>query len=368
MLNQFFSLLRAGLWQTEPEASLFDEATDWKAIYEMARRQALLAVMLDGVDRLPDSLKPPRPIYLKWCANVLKTEDANRKLNKEVANLFSFLQANGVEPVLVKGQSLSRLYPEPTHRTCGDIDIYIGKKNYDKVSGLLSQEGSTIEKWSPKHIMFSWHGVTVENHRMLIRMFEPRADCNLQKRIEQIAAERDFEIIDVGGCPVATVPPDFNAPYILMHAVNHVLGVGVGLRQVCDWTLFLHRRHAELHWDSIRKMLEDTGIFGAWRIFGALAVKYLGLPEEDLFIKLTDEDYKEGDLLLQDLLYNGNFGFHGDMVVERPKGFWRQRLFNYRNYSRRRHRLRKLAPGEVTWGPLMSFVHFLQARYYMLRH
>lgn len=37
-----------------------------------------------------------------------------------------------IEPVLLKGQGLSRYNPTPQRRQCGDIDICVREENYEK--------------------------------------------------------------------------------------------------------------------------------------------------------------------------------------------------------------------------------------------
>ena len=42
--KQFFSLLRAGLWDLDVDTSLFEEPIDWQTILEMGRKQTVLGV------------------------------------------------------------------------------------------------------------------------------------------------------------------------------------------------------------------------------------------------------------------------------------------------------------------------------------
>lgn len=47
--KQFFSLLRAGLWDLDVDTSLFEEPIDWQTILEMGRKQTVLGVLADGI-------------------------------------------------------------------------------------------------------------------------------------------------------------------------------------------------------------------------------------------------------------------------------------------------------------------------------
>lgn len=350
---QFLELLRSGIWNKTPDLALFDENTDWKEIYEQSRRQALLAVVLDGVNKLPDNIRPARPLYLKWCADALVTEDANEKLNEEVVNLFKMLRENGINPVLMKGQSLSHYYPNPAHRTCGDIDIFIGKKNYKKVCDLLALEGHTDDKVTAQHISYDWHGVEVENHYQLAKRYSPIVNRHLTNIVDKTINQGKYGIVEINGYLIDTIPTSFYAAYLLLHSIQHLMYEGIGLRQICDWSLFINYNHKDLHWSELIEMLKKLDLINGWRIFGALAVKYLGLPKEDLFINFTEEDEKEAEILMKDVFYNGNFGTHGEMLVEKPKGFFKQRIFNYKHGLNRKYSLKKIAPSDARWWPLI---------------
>lgn len=361
--NKFLQLVRAGLWGTVPPVALFDKLTDWNDIYNLSKQQAVLGVALDGINLLPANLRPPRLLYLKWCAEVLEIEDENHRLDKEMINLFSLLEENGTRPVLMKGQGVARNYPYPLHRTSGDIDIFVGKEDYDKVNNLLAIDGKALEKWSPKHLMFEWHDVVVENHRLMVKLNNPATDKKIQRIIEDWYLNGKTDEIIIEGYKITLPPIDFDLVFLLLHSVVHLMGFGVGLRQVCDWAMMLHTRKGEINKQNVLKILKKLGLVSAARIFGALSVKYLGLPEEDLVIPFKKSDIRYADQLLNDIWYNGNFGFSGERIKKRPGGYVVARLYNLFNTARRAYRLSKIAPGEALWAPYVKFTQYFLSRW-----
>ena len=217
--QQFFALLRAGLWGKAPDASLFGAGTDWAALLAAAKKQSVQAVVLDGVQLLPADCRPPKPIYLQWCALSLHTEEQNELLNRELNHLYALMRAHGIEPVLVKGQAVAQCYRHPEHRRCGDIDFYIGLEDYERANALLRPEATQEEEEIFKHACMHWHGVIVENHRILISLSRPAAD----RRMQQLTAVwgRDkaaCPLLRVGETEARVPPAAFHTAYVLTHA------------------------------------------------------------------------------------------------------------------------------------------------------
>lgn len=359
---QFLDLLKSGLWNKKTDASLFRGNEDWNKIYTLSKQQAVLGIVLDGINKLPNDLRPPRQLYLKWCAEVLEIEDENIRLDKTISELFQLLEKNEISPILMKGQGIARNYPNPQHRSSGDIDIYVGKKYYDRVNNLLSLGGKQTEEWNSKHMGFVWHNALVENHRIMSQMNAPIANFNIQRTIEKWYKENKFETIVLEGQRVNLPPVDFDVVYILQHAVGHLMVYGVGLRQICDWILLLHNKQNVINKGSVFILLKKTGLIKSAKVFGALAVEYLGLPEKDLIVDYSKKDLEYAAFLLEDIWYNGNFGFSGERLKIRPNGWLKSRLVYLKSNLKRARELRKIVPEEARWALYKHLYYFVSSQ------
>lgn len=83
---------------------------------------------------------------------------------------------------------------------------------------------------------------------------------------------------------------------------------GIGLRQICDWACMLHAQRDLPGKEEIALLLKSFGLEKAARVFGALAVRYLGLSIEVLPIVYQQKDIQTADWLLNDVWQGGNFG------------------------------------------------------------
>ena len=349
MQQAFFSLVRSGLWGTPADIKFFQSVSedDWNTLYRMAQSQALVALTFDGICTLPAELRPPRPLYLQWTATTVRIEQANERLNQMLTELTPLYTNAGLNPVLLKGQGIGTHYRNPQHRQCGDIDVYLGKQGQPVANSLLLQQGAIVEgEASDKHASYDLRGVHIENHRIILRLNNPLANRIFRKLVNEWypqGAEKGY---------IMPVPPaTFNALYIFLHAFVHFLNSGIGLRQLCDWTCLLSRRHQDIDASALLHQLQDLGLLRAAQAFGYIAVTHLGLPAHQLPFPL--EDIKElGEKLLKDILATGNFGQHDARIKPRPKGYWAGKWYTFIRANRRCNELRQFAPSEAFWYPI----------------
>ncbi len=361
--ERFFALVRAGLWGTPADATLFPKETDWEELYRCARAQALLGIVFDGVQTLPTECRPPRMLYLQWCNALYQIEENNKLLNRELANVYALCREHGIEPVLLKGQGVAQNYREPLHRHCGDIDLYIGNENFEKVNALLRKEATSEHEENFKHTSMHWHGVPVENHRVLNNLNAPCADSRFQDEIKRWHNTNETRQTQIGACKVSVPPLAFDTVYILLHSILHALNEGIGLRQICDWTNLLYSQREELDKEQAKKLLSEYGLSKSARIFGVIAVNYLGLPVECLPIPYNKEDVTTGKWLLEDIWNSGNFGQYNAKKKRRPKGYWSSKWYTITQMTIRCWNMRRLAPAEAFWYPIVTALHSIRMQW-----
>ncbi|RRD93133.1 hypothetical protein EII33_01475 [Bacteroides heparinolyticus] len=357
MQDAFFSLLRSGLWGTQADVRLFGSlsAADWDELYLIARKQALIALIFDGVNTLPAGLRPPHPLYLQWATQTVRIEQANRRLNGLLPEIDRIYRGAGLHPVLLKGQGMGVYYRNPLHRQCGDIDIYIGKKGLRTANRLLTEQGAVQKgEGSRKHVGLVFRGVLIENHHILFQLNNPCANRYLQGMIGAWHPHG----AEAGTLGMPVPPVGFNALFIFLHAFGHFMNGGIGLRQLCDWACLLRQRHEEIDAPDFCRQLKRFGLLRAARAFGYIAVAYLGLPASCLpFVPCEEHEADEalrGEQLLREILATGNFGYYDMRVPSRPQGYWAGKWYTFRRIVRRCNEFRGFAPAEAFWYVVMA--------------
>lgn len=308
----FYNILRAALGQ--PSGVVGEEVIakltpdDYKFFFEMAKKQSLLGLVYDGVKKL--GLPVPRELALNWFMRVEAIRGYNSQMNMVAGQLTDLFVNQGCKSAILKGQANARLYPNPSARQPGDIDIWVagGKAAVLKVLQKLGLMKGAIVSEIHVHLAKNVFGLDVEVHFVPCGSnFNPFTDRRMQMFLleELESAER--------------VPEGFYAPSIqfamimqLSHIRKHFFGLGIGLRQLVDYFVLI-QNSTEADREAVREMLPCMGLL---HIAGAVMYvlgEVLGLEESKM---LCPPDSKRGKVLLREILADGNFGAH----AKRAKG------------------------------------------------
>ena len=313
--TQFLELLRAGLWGVAPNLDNFiNKDIDWKSIIRIANEQAVAVIVSDGIETLPEEAWPPSGAIYKLAMARIKAMQMHELLNSTLSQIINAFESEGVHSVLLKGQGVAQNYRKPLSRICGDLDIYTGEIGYKRAIKIIEslQTGQPHRKASEcvHHLHTSLNGVEVEIHRQASIVHGKKMDRMFREwtkqSIDDLFGTGELETWDNNGTLVALPSPTFNSFYVLHHAVRHMTIEGLGFRQVCDWTMLLHKYHSIVDADLLRKKLKEQHMEQVWMEFVRLVVNYLGLPKEEMplapddiaptrrTMKLLDEIFASG--------------------------------------------------------------------------
>lgn len=312
--QQFLELLRSGLWDTPADTNLFSGNVDWKTILRIAMEQTVQVIVADGIETLPKELWPPKEAMLKLMMVRVKTNQMHQLLNSTLNQIVNALNAEGIPSVLLKGQGVAQNYRNPESRMCGDIDLYVGEKNYERACEIIvdMDPNGKDGKECDHHMHLQVNGVEVEIHRQADYMPGKKSNKELQgwtmKSIDQNFGTDTLGIWNNSGTVISLAPPTFDAFFILHHAVRHMTTEGVGFRQICDWVMYMHRHHAEINAQELESTLRRSHLSTVWTEFCHLATDILGLPQQELPLPLKNKTSSKTKRLLQQIFISGNFG------------------------------------------------------------
>lgn len=349
---QFLELLKCGLWGTSPDTNLFSGIVDWDGIFEMAEKQTVIGVCFDGVQLLPKDLLPDIELMMEWVGLVNIIESLNQKQNKVIVEVVSRYNSIGLKPILLKGQGVGQYYRIPNHRSSGDIDLFF-PENVKKANLFTSTwDGVKFEEETASHLAFNWNGLTVENHHKYVK-FISRKNKRSWENVEKIIPLTSGNKLCISEFEVDIPNAQINVLYVFIHLLHHLLQVGVGFRQVCDWICIWKACENSIDKDLFLKTVDMLPIRRCMTALTWIAENYLGV--EKGIIPLSSDTYQaqnDGKLLLNDIIETGNFGHNTKIWKHFKRNAHFHNINSYYLAVKRMIRIRRLCPSEITAYPL----------------
>ena len=127
----FFGILRSVMWDTKAEVPA---DADWRSVLNLAARQRCLHAF--SVWARTHCITTPYDKNLH--IQMFMTMQRQARLNHLAANVIELLAEHHIPASLIKGYSLSGLYPDPDTRDFGDVDIYVGEENYQRAAKIVT--------------------------------------------------------------------------------------------------------------------------------------------------------------------------------------------------------------------------------------
>jgi len=294
--NWFFALLRFALWgKADGLPESLDEQTIKQFLAE-ANEQTVIGLMADAINSC--GVQFPPTLIPRLVGTTLKAEFANNQINKELAE---FAKLEIPDYAVVKGQTIAALYPNPSLRKPGDIDFVV--RDYSAARQVLAEKWQIQlpERLIEKELAFVHNNIDYEIHDSLVAFGSGR-----HQRFWDQLMRQPFVPVQVADSQIYTLEPTRNAAYLFIHIFFHFLREGIGLRQLCDWAIYLHHFRDQINKDELSDILDHLGLSKAFRAFGAILVDYLGLTTFPF--PISSKDRRWAEKVLPDILHGGNFG------------------------------------------------------------
>lgn len=343
----FYNTLKSALWGTA--VAVPQDFNDWGNVFRLAKSQSVLGLVANTIlsdSGLAENLTSQEIGRLKrFVMNNLAT---SQMLNNTLVSIVQKLREHGVDPVLLKGQGISKYYSIPELRQCGDIDIYVGQEKFAKaceiIGAMSSPEDHQGDIPSLKHYHTRIGHAFIEIHRYTDVYWPKRYDRVYQK-ISDAGMHSDLVPLDFAGVPVMSPSVDFNVFFIFNHFWHHFIADGVGLRQMCDWVRLLHVNHGKINLDYLSDVLCKMKLMKEWQVFGYIAVNTLGLPADEM--PFYNPKYKKAaEKVLELILLEGNFGMENRKDYKRPKGYVAGKWYSFKRRFGRNLRVLRIFPME----------------------
>lgn len=233
------------------------------------------------------------------------------RFESALSEIVSSLQSECIDFVVFKGLAVASLYPNPSSRTMGDIDFYVPRWDYDRALQVIEKtlKVNVVRCDVDKHDTFRYKDICFEMHYQMETFGSARHQEYFSDLVDRCIEERRLEIFKLSnGVQVPTLDPATNLMLVFKHMFNHLIGEGVGLRQATDVAVLIGTYATRLQIDELRTHLLRIGYLKAFDAMVALVGRYYNVRWEEYRGYLSSNDFRMADMMMTDILKNGNFG------------------------------------------------------------
>ncbi len=271
--NVFLNLVRLGIGH---HADHITGEIGWNKIQALAEQQGLSAILVDGVEKLPDNMRPPKPVLLQWIGETLQGYEYRYELyRRTIAEMACFYREHHVNMMILKGYDRSLDWPKPEHRPCGDIDIWQFGKQKEADEILKKEKGIEVDTSEHHHTVYYWRDFMVENHYDMLITSAVKTNQQLEPILKELAMD-DTRFTEVYGERVYLPSADFNALFLLRHMLMHFVAVGITFRLILDWAFFWEKHGKEANVEWYQEVLDKYNMSSFFNIINAICVEDLG--------------------------------------------------------------------------------------------
>ena len=313
---------------------------------KLAEVQGLSAILVDGLESLPEHKRPPKMMLLQWIGEVLQNyESRYKQYQNAIGSLAAFYNQHGFRMMVLKGYGLSLNYPKPNHRPCGDIDIWLFGKQKEADTVLAKEKGIEIDNSHHHHTVFTWLDFTVENHYDFLNVHHHKSNVELEAILKKLGKD-DSHVVVLNGKKVYLPSPNLHALFLLRHSMSNFASTGFQLRQLLDWGFFVEKHKKEIDWNWLEGVLEKYGMKKLYDVFNAICVDNLGFDATLFHVVQFEPRLKER--VLNDIL-------SPEFSEAENGGFIRRAIYKYRRWKANAWK-HELCFSESMWSAFLSGV------------
>ena len=369
--NLFYQLLRMALGRQVCLPHTPNEQ-EWKALYELAKKQSLIGVCFAGVQKLQTQRQePPEMTYLTWMGMAAKIQQRNEVVSRQCVELQGQLAADGVRSCVLKGQGVGALYRVHENendnnknssdlsmlRQSGDIDVWVDTDEEGALRWVKKYQRELDFDYKHVHLDVL-EGTSVEVH---YRPSTSRVPWYM-KRVDHFTREKACwtNAVALGDGMVNVPSLEFNLVFILQHIFGHLFAEEMTLKQYLDYYFVLKQAHEKgADVQEAYRWMQRMGMGSFARATMWLLREVFGMPEEWM---ICEADADEGRFLLDRVMakeQKAKKGEHGS-VRWHLSVFWAQQ-------SKNLHLLTHY-PLEVLFSPIWLARHFFWKRIWKMKH
>lgn len=326
---------------------------DWHDLYGFAVRHSLVGLFFGGIEKLPAEQLPGKELLMRWLGQTVIQKRQKALFECVLAELAELFSKEQIHFVVFKGLAVASRYPSPELRTMGDIDFYVPPSDFDRAVEVVERNLCRIDEKDlvDKHFAFEWKGVRFEMHYQMETFGCGRHQRYYGTLVDE-AVMGCLPCFNSNGVSVPMLPPELDLIQVFKHWMTHLIGEGIGLRQTTDIAVLIDTYRKTIDVAGLKEHLSNIGYLRAFDAVVMMMEKYYAIswPEywnegNSKYSLNRDDAVHFADLLMEDILRNGNFG-RSDYKHKKGTA---KRLETLKRFCDHCIRYFRLAPKEITF-------------------
>ena len=333
----YLELLKAAIWDSKELTSEGVRELGSEGVNELLRLAAFQGtgpLVFDQLLKLKD-VEIPDALRMQMKQQCMMSMMQQNTMMPILRKAWTALVQADIHPVLLKGFALAQYYPQPYLRQWGDIDIYVGQKNYHKGCEVL--RGVFPEATHPeeenedfKHFNFEFGNTMLEMHRISMEFAHPK-DRRYYELLEEQCLTKDGPSFEADGLSITTPEDTFNVFFVLLHAWHHFEGTGMNIKQLCDVAVLLHAKRDVIDRVRLKEMLTKLHMMEVWQLIMYIMAHYFEVPQEECPF-FTEGCRQRVEMLFERILVEGSsrarthVDIKGVSYMKRKWLTWKMRL------------------------------------------
>lgn len=233
----------------------FDGELNWREIFEEMKVQAVAGLPFDFLYDHEGDI--PSSVYDDWLKYAKGVYGKSERMLYAQDCLCRLMEKNDIPMVILKGTSAAINYPNLRYRNFGDIDFFVSSDNFQKAYEVMVSDGYELLHdggENAHHAEFIKNRIVFELHREVPGI----ANGKIGEEIRQIYDNifKDTIDVDFEGYRMHFLPNLYQSLSLLMHMAHH-LDIGLGMRHICDWMMFVKNHIRDEAWYLFYKPLYD---------------------------------------------------------------------------------------------------------------
>ncbi len=255
-------------------------------VLNLASEQGVQGICLEAIEQLPAGTIPQSTL-LQWIGLSEMRRQQFEQTWRVACKLEKLWAAEGIQATVLKGRSIAKFYPVPSHRYSCDLDVFIGGE-WGRACELLEGQGIRLEHEVYKEVEFKLDNVYVECHRYITPVRGNKHLKEFERYLRSLLDGEPKECFE--GTTLVCPPLMFTVMLYIEHALGDLLHGHLTLKHIVDWVVL---RRQSVDWDAFKAKCKEFKFDKFLPLIDALADMVEGKKEYDGLQRSYQEVFDE---------------------------------------------------------------------------